>query len=98
MKKTTIVAIVALGVALATALFPLTAAADDAAALFQSKCKACHGPDGKKLAKADLASAAIQGKSEATLVNFLTTDTKHKSKVPDAATAKQLVAFIKTLK
>ena len=91
MKKTTIVAIVAL----ALALTPLSAMADDAAALYQTKCKSCHGPDGKKLAKADLASVT---KDEATLVKFLTTDTKHKSKVPDEATAKQLVAFLKTLK
>ena len=93
MKKTTIVAIV-----LALVLMPVTAMADDAAALFQSKCKACHGADGKKLAKADLASQAIQGKDDATLVTFLTTDAKHKAKVPDAATAKAIVAFIRTLK
>jgi mono/diheme cytochrome c family protein len=93
MKKTTIVAIV-----LALILVPVSAMADDAAALFQTKCKACHGADGKKLAKADLASAAIQGKDDATLVSFLTTDAKHKTKVTDVATAKGLVAFIRTLK
>lgn len=91
MKKTTIVAIVAL----ALILTPLTAMADDAAALFQTKCKACHGADGKKLAKADLAATT---KDDATLVTFLTTNATHKSKVPDAAAAKQLVAFIRTLK
>lgn len=94
MKKTTIVAIVAL----ALALTPLSAMADDAAALYQTKCKACHGPDGKKLVKADLASAAVQGKNDATLINFLTTDAKHKAKVADAAAAKQFVTFIRTLK
>lgn len=94
MKKATIAAIVTL----ALVLLPTAAMADDAAALFQSKCKSCHGEDGKKLAKADLASATIQAKDEATLVKFLTTDAKHKSKVADEATAKQLVAFLRTLK
>ena len=90
MKKTTAFLIV-----LVLAL-PLTAFADQAT--FDAKCKACHGADGKKMAKADLTSAAIQGKSEADLVKFLTTDAKHKSKVADEATAKSLVTFLKTLK
>ena len=94
MKKTTIVAIVTL----ALVLLPTAAMADDAAALFQSKCKSCHGEDGKKLAKADLASAAVQGKDDATLVKYLTTDAKHKAKVADEAAAKQLVTFLRTLK
>ena len=94
MKKTTTVVILAL----ALVLMPIAASADDAAALFQSKCKSCHGPDGKKLAKADLASATIQGKDDATLITFLTTDAKHKAKVPDQATAKQIVTFLRTLK
>lgn len=91
MKKTTLVAIVTLSLI----LLPTAAMADDAAALFQTKCKSCHGADGKKLAKADLASIT---KDDATLIQYLTTDAKHKSKVPDEATAKQLVAFLKTLK
>ena len=91
MKKTTIAAIVTL----ALVLMPVAAMADDAAALFQTKCKSCHGADGKKLAKADLAATT---KDDATLVNFLTTNATHKTKVADAATAKQLVAFIRTLK
>jgi cytochrome c553 len=90
MKKTTTILIL-----LAVFLMPLTAYAD---ATFDAKCKACHGADGKKLAKADLTSATIQAKSEADLVKFLTTDAKHKSKVADEATAKTLIAFIKTLK
>ncbi|HUP61257.1 MAG TPA: c-type cytochrome [Thermoanaerobaculia bacterium] len=94
MKKTTIVSLLVL----ALVLVPLAASADDAAALFNTKCKVCHGPDGKKLARADLASAAIQGKADAVLVKFLTTDAKHKSKVADEATAKALVTFLRTLK
>lgn len=91
MKKTTAISILVL----ALVMTPLAAYAD---ATFDAKCKACHGADGKKLAKADLTSDAIQAKSEADLVTFLTTDAKHKSKVADEATAKALVAYIKSLK
>ena len=93
MKKTTVSILI-----FALALVPLAAMANDAAAIFETKCKACHGPDGKKLAKADLASTAIQGKSDADLVKFLTTDTKHKTKVADEATAKTIVSYLRTLK
>lgn len=92
MKKTTTISILIL----ALLMMPLAAYADQAT--FDAKCKACHGADGKKLAKADLTSATIQGKSEADLVKFLTTDAKHKAKVADEAAAKSLVAYLKTLK
>lgn len=94
MKKTTTVSILIL----ALVILPVTAFAEDAAATFGTKCKACHGADGKKLAKADLTSDAIQAKAEGDLVKFLTTDAKHKTKVADEATAKALVAYLKTLK
>ena len=90
MKKVTVLLI------LAVFLMPVLAFADSAT--FDAKCKACHGADGKKLAKADLTSAAIQAKSEADLVKFLTTDAKHKTKVGDEATANAVVAYLKTLK
>lgn len=93
MKKTTI-ALITLGLI----LMPLAASADDAATTFAARCKACHGADGKKLAKADLTSAALKAKADSELVTFLTTDAKHKTKVTDAATAKALVAYIKALK
>jgi len=93
MKKTTTISILIL----ALMLMPVAAFAD-AAATFDAKCKACHGADGKKMAKADLTSDAIQAKSEADLVKFLTTDAKHKSKVADEASAKALVSYLKTLK
>lgn len=93
MKKTTTLSILILAIA----LMPLAAYADGAAT-FDAKCKACHGADGKKLAKADLTSATIQGKAEGDLVKFLTTDAKHKSKVADEATAKALIGYLKTLK
>ena len=92
MKKTTTISILIL----ALLMMPVVAFAD--AATFDAKCKACHGADGKKLAKADLTSDTIQAKSEADLVKFLTTDAKHKSKVADEAAAKALVAYLKTLK
>lgn len=92
MKNTTTIALLTL----ALILVPLAASADNA--LFDAKCKMCHGADGKKLAKADLSAAAIQGKDDATLVKFLTTDAKHKAKVADEASAKALVTFLRTLK
>jgi mono/diheme cytochrome c family protein len=94
MKKLTIVSILTL----AFVLLPVAAFAADASATFDAKCKACHGADGKKLAKADLTGAEIQGKDDAKLVAFLTTDAKHKSKVADEASAKALVAYLRTLK
>ena len=92
MKKTAFL------IAIAMLLAPLAAHADDGAAVFKAKCQMCHGADGKKMAKADLSGAAIQGKSDADLVKFLTTDAKHKSKVADEASAKAVVAFLRTLK
>lgn len=93
MKKTTIVSILTL----ALILVPLAAAADGAAT-FDAKCKMCHGADGKKLVKADLSGAVVQGQTDAALVKFLTTDAKHKAKVGDEAAAKALVTFLRTLK
>lgn len=77
-------------------LLPASAFAD--AATYDAKCKMCHGADGKKLAKADLTSQAIQAKSDAELVNFLLNDPKHKSKVANQATAQALVKYMRTLK
>ena len=58
--------------ALATALaivlsLPLSARADDAAALYKSKCAMCHGADGAKAAGHDLSGADVQKKSDADL-------------------------------
>lgn len=92
MKKTAIFLMIAMMLA------PIAAYADAGADTFKAKCQMCHGADGKKVAKADLTSADIQGKAEADLVKFLTTDAKHKSKVADEAAAKAVVAFVKTLK
>lgn len=93
MKEATWIAVVLV----AALVFPQAVWADGAA-VFTAKCKMCHGADGKKLAKADLSSAAVQAKSDADLVKFMTTDAKHKTRVPDEATAKAVVAFLRTLK
>ena len=92
MKKTALV------LALLVLLVPVATFAEDGAAIFKSKCQMCHGADGAKLAKANLSAAGVQGKTDAQLVTFLTTDAKHKTKVTDEATAKALVTFIRTLK
>lgn len=91
MKKTALV------LAILILAAPLALAADGAAT-FKAKCQMCHGPDGAKMAKANLSGAGVQGKTDADLVKFLTTNDKHKAKVGDEATAKALVAFIRTLK
>ncbi|HEX7190593.1 MAG TPA: cytochrome c [Thermoanaerobaculia bacterium] len=89
MKKTATILILMLLAAIA-----LPAMAEDGAALYKAKCAACHGPDGAKMAKANLTTIA---KSEADIVTFLTTNDKHKTKV-DEAGAKAVAAFVKTLK
>lgn len=91
MKKT------ALLLAILILAAPIALAADGAAT-FKAKCQMCHGPDGAKNPKVNLSGPAVQGKTDAQLVTFLTTNDKHKSKVGDEATAKALVAFIRTLK
>lgn len=90
MKKT------ALLLAIAILLVPIASFAEDGAAIYKAKCQMCHGPDGTKMAKANLAGAAVQGKSDADLVKFLSTDEKHKPRA--AADPKALVAFLRTLK
>jgi cytochrome c553 len=73
-------------------LLSVTAFASDGQATYDAKCKMCHGPDGKKVAKADVS------KPEADLVKFVMSDAKHKSKVSDEATAKAAIAYMKSLK
>lgn len=75
-------------------------AAEDGAALFKAKCAACHGPDGKKMAKADLSGATVQAKTDAELVTFIGTNPKHNFKTKGLTDdqIKTLVAHIRTLK
>ena len=86
MKKLTTILV------LAVLLIPVAAFADDAKTMFEAKCKMCHG--------ANLEKKAINtSKSDADLVMFLTTNDKHKPRVAgDEATAKALVAYIKSIK
>ena len=90
MKKT------ALSLVAAVLLLPFAAYADEA--LYKAKCVACHGADGKKNAKKDLSSAAVQSMTDDQLVKFLTTNGVHKSKVTSEADAKSVVKFLRTLK
>lgn len=84
MKKTALV------LTFAAMLAPVSLFADGKAT-FEAKCKMCHG--------ANLEKKAIDtSKPEADLIKFVTTDAKHKSKVADAAAAKEVVAYLKTLK
>lgn len=92
MKKT------ALLIAIVMLVVPVVASAEDGAALFKAKCQMCHGPDGAKMAKANLSGADVQKLSDADLVKFLTTNTAHKPRAGNEANAKALVAFIRTLK
>jgi len=97
MKKT--LAVVAL------TAFALTATADDAAALYKSKCAMCHGPTGagdtamgKKLALKPLASAEVQKNTDAKLLEVIT---KGRGKMPvfggklTDAQIKQLVTVVR---
>jgi mono/diheme cytochrome c family protein len=75
-------------------------AAEDGAALYKAKCAACHGPDGKKMAKTDLSGATVQGKTDADLVTFVGTNAKHNFKTKGLTDdqIKALVAYVRTLK
>ncbi len=81
---------------------PLSASAQDAAALYKSKCAMCHGADGKKAAGHDLSSADVQKKSDADLEAVITNGKA--PKMPKYADKlkpeeiKGLVAYIRTLK
>ncbi len=87
---------------LTLALAP-AARAEDAAALFKSKCAACHGPDGHgktpmaekigakdlRTAKGDVAKIIAEGKPGTKMVGF-------KGKLSDAQ-IQELAAYVKTL-
>ncbi len=81
--------------------------AEDAAALYKTKCAACHGADGKAskagstMGAKDFQSPEIAKKTDAQLIE---TTTKGKGKMPPfenkltADQIKDLVKFIRTLK
>jgi mono/diheme cytochrome c family protein len=97
----------ATAIAFAVALsLPLSAYADDASALFKSKCAGCHAADGtgsamgKKMGAHDFTTADVQGMSDAQLSGIITNGKdkmpKYASLTPDQV--KGLVAYIRTLK
>ncbi|MGD0212387.1 MAG: cytochrome c [Terriglobales bacterium] len=90
-------------IALAVVLsLPLSAHAQDAAALYKSKCAMCHGADGAKAAGHDLSSAAVQKQSDADLTAVITDGKAPKMpKYGDKLKPEEikgLVAYIRTLK
>ena len=86
---------------------PALALADDAEALYKSKCQVCHGADGKgsaagqKLGVKDFHSPEVQKQSDAELFEA-TKQGKGKMPAYDKKLTddqiKQLVKFIRTLK
>ena len=95
MKRTTVFLLIT-----SLILLAVPAMAEDGAALFKAKCAACHGPDGTKLAKANLSSAEVQGKTDADLATFIGTNAKHnfKTKGLSDEQIKSVVTFLRTLK
>jgi cytochrome c6 len=96
-----------LAVAIAVAGMTAPVLADDAAALYKSKCQACHGADGKpsaageKLGAKDFHAPDVAKMSDADLVKI----TKEgKGKMPAYASKltddqiNELVKFVRTLK
>ncbi len=84
----------------------LSARAQDASALFKSKCAACHGADGtgsatgKKMGAHDFTTADVQGMTDAQLTDIITNG---KNKMPKYGSLKPeeikgLVAYIRTFK
>ncbi len=106
MKRIDVVMLtIATAVAVALSL-PLSVHAQDASALFKSKCAACHGADGtgsamgKKMGAHDFTSADVQKMSDSDLADIITNG---KNKMPKYASLKPeevkgLVAYIRTLK
>ncbi len=76
--------------------------AQDAAALYKSKCAMCHGADGAKAAGHDLSGAAVQKESDADLTAVITDGKAPKMpKYGDKLKPEEikgLVAYIRTLK
>jgi mono/diheme cytochrome c family protein len=95
MKRTTVFILIT-----SLILLAVPAMAEDGAALFKAKCAACHGPDGTKMAKANLSSAEVQGKADTDLVTFVGTNAKHNFKTKGLTDdqIKAIVTFLRTLK
>lgn len=99
-----IISTLALGLLLAAAL---PAAAEDAAALYKSKCQMCHGADGKgspagqKMGARDFHSPEVAKETDADLIK-ITKEGKNKMPKFDGKLTddqiKDLVKFIRSLK
>jgi mono/diheme cytochrome c family protein len=104
MKVKVIISTLALGLLLACSL---PAAADDAAALYKSKCQMCHGPDGKgsaagqKLGVRDFHAPEVAKESDADLFK-VTKEGKNKMPKFDGKLTddqiKELIKFVRGLK
>ena len=99
MKKTIVCALL-IALALPVAVFA------DGAAIYKTKCAACHGPDGsgqtpvgKNLKIVDLRSPEVQKMTDAEISKLLT---EGKGKMPKSNLSpddqKAVIAFIRTLK
>ncbi|HEY2170954.1 MAG TPA: cytochrome c [Candidatus Angelobacter sp.] len=99
-----IICTMALGMLLAAAI---PAAADDAAALYKSKCQVCHGADGKgtaagqKMGAKDFHSPEVAKQSDADLVKVTKEGKgkmpKYEGKLTDDQ-IKDLIKYIRSLK
>lgn len=105
--KTIDVKVLTIATAFAVVLsIPLSARAQDASALFKSKCAGCHGADGtgsamgKKMGAHDFTTADVQKMSDAELTDAITNGRNKMPKYPSLKPEeiKGLVAYIRTLK
>jgi len=106
MKTRIQVAAIVLATAAGVLLAPC-ALADDAAALYKSKCAGCHAPDGsgstpvgKSLKIGDLRGDETQKKTDAQLIEITTAGKEKMPGFKDKLTAdqiKQLVAYVREL-
>jgi len=103
MKTTKLVMLVmTIAVALFILIPNLSWAADDGAALYKTKCSACHGADaaGKPAAKIpSLSSDEQKKKSDADVAAAITGTAKHPAPVKglSADDAKAIVTYLRTL-
>jgi cytochrome c6 len=106
MKKIDIPMFALLAALAVVLVLPPSVRAQDAAALYKSKCVACHAADGtgsamgKKMGAHDFTSGDVQNLSDAQLTDIITNG---KNKMPKYSSLKPeeikgLVAYIRTLK